>query len=188
MVTRVFLIPTIHSGVKDPMKFNDAVFGIFLIIFAIAEIAYTRTFPSLHGQRFGASDFPVLLGVGLIICGCILLFNGIKQRAVTRDVAANVTDEIKNNEPNLLTVRGWAEKPHSVINFFVVLLSILFFIFFVDTLGFVIVAFSILLVLFLRFNNGVVTSLVAALVVTVVTKLLFGVWLLVPLPIGPLGF
>ncbi len=138
------------------MKFNDAVFGIFLIIFAIAEISYTRTFPSLHGQRFGASDFPVLLGIGLIICGCILLFNGIKQRDVTRDVAANVTDGIKSNEPNLLTARGWAEKPHSVINFFIVLLSVLFFIFFVDTLGFVIVAFLILLVLFLRFENGVV--------------------------------
>ena len=169
------------------MKFNDAVFGIFLIIFAIAEIAYTRTFPSLHGQRFGASDFPVLLGAGLILCGCILLFNGIKQRAVTR-AAASVSNSNNNTEPNLLTAKGWAEKPRSVINFFVVLLSVLFFIFFVDTLGFVIVAFLILLVLFLRFDNSIVESLIAALVVTGVTKLLFGVWLLVPLPIGPLGF
>jgi putative tricarboxylic transport membrane protein len=157
------------------MKFNDAVFGIFLIIFAIAEIAFTRTFPALHGQRFGASDFPVLIGIGLIICGCILLFNGLKNRTVEKD------------EPNLLTANGWAHKPKSVINFFIVILSILFFVFFVDTLGFVIVAFLILLVLFLRLDNGVIPSLSAALLMTVVTKLLFGVWLLVPLPIGPLG-
>lgn len=157
------------------MKFNDAVFGIFLIIFAIAEIAFTRTFPALHGQRFGASDFPVLIGIGLIICGCILLFNGLKNRTVEKD------------EPNLLSASGWAQKPKSVINFFIVILSILFFVFFVDTLGFVIVAFLILLVLFLRLDNGVIPSLSAALFMTVVTKLLFGVWLLVPLPIGPLG-
>ena len=166
------------------MKFNDAVFGIFLIIFSVAMIAFTRTFPSLHGQRFGASDFPTLLGVGLIICGCLLLFNGLKQRAATR----NVADDLKNNEPNLLTASGWADKPNSVINFFVVIFSILFFIFFVDLLGFVIVAFLILLLLFIRFNNSIVTSIVAALVMTGVSKLLFGVWLLVPLPIGPLGF
>lgn len=170
------------------MKFNDAVFGIFLIIFAIAEILYTRTFPSLHGQRFGASDFPVLLGAGLIICGCILVYNGIKQRTVSSDAATNDTDSIKSNVPNLLTAKGWADKPRSVINFFVVLLSVLFFIFFVDMIGFVITAFLILLVLFLRFDNTIVASLVAAVVVTGVTKVLFGVWLLVPLPIGPLGF
>lgn len=161
------------------MKFNDAVFGIFLIIFAIAEIMYTRTFPSLHGQRFGASDFPVLLGIGLIICGCLLLFNAYRQRAVTRDAAPG--------EPNLLSSRGWAEKRPSVINFFVVLLSILFFIGFIDVLGFVIVAFLLLLVLFYRLGNGLITSLLGALSMTVVTKLLFGVWLLVPLPIGPFG-
>lgn len=161
------------------MKFNDAVFGIFLIIFAIAEIAYTRTFPSLHGQRFGASDFPVLIGVGFIICGCLLLFSAYRKRAVATDEAPS--------EPNLLSLRGWAEKRPSVINFFVVLLCILFFIGFVDVLGFVIVAFLLLLVLFYRLGNGVVTSLLGALLMTVITKMLFGVWLLVPLPIGPLG-
>jgi len=164
------------------MKFNDAVFGIFLIVFAIAEIIYTRTFPALHGQRFGASDFPVLIGVGLIICGCLLVVNGYKQRT------ASPIEEAINKEPNLLTIAGWSEKPRSVINFFIVILSILFFILFVDTLGFVITAFSILLLLFIRLQNGVVASLVAAFFMTGVSKLLFGVWLLVPLPIGPLGF
>jgi len=158
------------------MKFNDAVFGIFLIVFALAEIAYTRTFPSLHGQRFGASDFPVLIGIGLIICGCILVYNGLRQRAVAQ------------GEANLLSVRGWTEKRHSVINFFVVLLSVLAFIFLVDTLGFVTISFVILLVLFLRLDNGLVPSLLASLLMTGVSKLLFGVLLLVPLPVGPLGF
>ena len=159
------------------MKFNDATLGIFLIIFAIAEIAYTRTFPALHGQRFGASDFPALLGFGMIICGALLVYSGWKQRAVAT-----------GNEPNLLTMQGWAEKRPSVINFFVVLLSILFFIVFVDIIGFVISALLILFVLFLRFGNSVVTSLIGSFFMTGVTKLLFGVWLLVPLPIGPLGF
>ncbi|WP_299874986.1 tripartite tricarboxylate transporter TctB family protein [uncultured Cocleimonas sp.] len=165
------------------MKFNDAVFGIFLIVFAIAEIIYTRTFPALHGQRFGASDFPVLIGVGLIICGCLLVVSGYKQRT-----ASSPIEEAISKEPNLLTIAGWREKPRSVINFFVVIISILFYIFFVDALGFVITAFSILLVLFLRLQNGVVASFIAALFMTGVSKLLFGVWLLVPLPIGPLGF
>lgn len=35
------------------MRFNDAVIGAVLVIFAVAEILYTRTFPSLHGQAYG---------------------------------------------------------------------------------------------------------------------------------------
>ena len=55
------------------MRFNDAIFGIVLVVFALAEIAYTQTFPRLHGQDYGPDLFPVIIGSGLIICGIILI-------------------------------------------------------------------------------------------------------------------
>ena len=59
------------------MRVNDAITGGVLVVFAVAEIAYTRTFPSLHGQKYGPDLFPMLIGVGLFICGVALIFRGI---------------------------------------------------------------------------------------------------------------
>ena len=42
------------------MRLNDAVIGIALILFALAMIAYTRTFPAMPGQDYGPALFPVL--------------------------------------------------------------------------------------------------------------------------------
>lgn len=158
------------------MRFNDAVFGAFFICFAIAEILYARTFPELHGQQFGAADFPILIGFGLATCGVILIYRGLKDRLRGAIVGGA-----------LVSVSDWIENNAAVANFILVLLAILFFIFALDGLGFVPTAFGLLLILFKRFGNSWAVSVGSSLVLSVATKLLFGELLLVPLPIGPFG-
>jgi putative tricarboxylic transport membrane protein len=152
------------------MRLNDAVFGVLLIVFAIAEIAYTRTFPSLHGQAYGPDLFPILIGVGFLITGAILTIQGLAQRAV---------------QP-LVETGAWAAERRNVVNFALVLLALLFYIAASDWLGFILTAFVIMLVLLKSFGNGMATAVVVAALTTLAIHTLFARVLLVPLPWGVL--
>jgi putative tricarboxylic transport membrane protein len=150
------------------MRLNDAVFGVLLIVFAIAEIAYTRTFPSLHGQAYGPNLFPILIGVGFLITGAILTIQGLVQRA---------------GAP-LVQVGAWAADRRNVVNFALVLLALLFYIAASDWLGFILTAFIIMLVLLKSFGSGMATAVVMAALTTLCIHTLFARVLLVPLPWG----
>jgi putative tricarboxylic transport membrane protein len=150
------------------MRLNDAIFGVLLIVFAIAEIAYTRTFPSLHGQAYGPDLFPILIGVGFLITGAILTVQGLMQRA---------------GAP-LLEVGAWADDRRSVVSFALVLLALLFYIVASDWLGFIPTAFLIMLVLLKSFGSGWATAVVVAALTTLAIHALFARVLLVPLPWG----
>ena len=119
------------------MKFNDAIIGVFLIIFAIIEILYARTFPTLFGQQFGPSEFPILIGIGLAFCGAVLIMRGLRLRYKNAIVGGA-----------LVSVGEWIESNAAITNFALVLLSILFFILSVDDVGFVITSFLIFALLF----------------------------------------
>jgi putative tricarboxylic transport membrane protein len=150
------------------MRVNDAVFGVLLIVFAVAEIAYTRTFPSLHGQAYGPDLFPIMIGVGFLITGAILTIQGLAQRA---------------GQP-LLEVGLWADDRRNVVSFALVLLSLLFYIAASDWLGFIPTAFIIMLVLLRSFGSGLITAAVIAALTTLGIQALFARVLLVPLPWG----
>lgn len=149
------------------MRFNDAVFGILLIAFAIAEIAYTRTFPSLYGQAYGPNLFPILIGVGFLITGAILTVRGFALRA-----------------EGLVEIGAWAADRRNVVNFALVLLALLFYIAASDWLGFIPTAFLIMLVLLKSFGSGLVAAVVIAALTTLGIHALFAEILLVPLPWG----
>jgi putative tricarboxylic transport membrane protein len=150
------------------MRFNDAVFGVLLIVFAIAEIAYTRTFPTLHGQAYGPDLFPILIGVGFLITGAVLTVQGLAQRAGTP----------------LVEVGDWAADRRNVVNFALVLLALLFYILASDWLGFIPTSFIIMVVLLSSFGCRLATSLVVAVLTTLGIQALFARVLLVPLPWG----
>jgi putative tricarboxylic transport membrane protein len=150
------------------MRLNDAVFGVLLIVFAIAEIAYTRTFPSLHGQAYGPNLFPILIGVGFLITGAILTIQGLVQRA---------------GAP-LVQVGAWAADRRNVVNFALVLLALLFYIVASDWLGFIPTSLIIMVVLLKSFGSGLLTAVVIATLTTLGMHALFARVLLVPLPWG----
>lgn len=150
------------------MRFNDGVFGLILIAFAIAEISYSRTFPSLHGQDYGPDLFPIIIGAGLMLFGGILIARGWAQRAT---------------QP-MVVVGDWAQDRGNVVNVIVLLGSIVFYIVFSTWLGFIPTALLIQSVLLVRLGSSLVLSITVAAISTMVIHTLFAKLLLVPLPWG----
>lgn len=150
------------------MRFNDAVFGIFLIVFAIAVIAWTTTFPSLHGQDYGPDLFPIIIASGLALCGAILIVRGLAQRATVP----------------MVQMGAWASDRGTVINVALLIGAMIFYILFSDWLGFVVTSFLILTILLVRLGSGVLASIVIAAITTLLIHSVFAKLLLVPLPWG----
>jgi len=150
------------------MRFNDSVFGVVLIVFAILEIAYAQTFPRLFGQDYGPDLFPVLIGAGLIVFGGLLVIRGVAQRSTVP----------------MVTVGDWAQDRNNVVNVAVLIASIVFYILASEWLGFVPISILILTILLLRLGSGPVLSVSVALITTLLIHSLFAKVLLVPLPWG----
>lgn len=150
------------------MRFNSAVFGAALLLFAAAMMAHTRTFPEMPGQDYGPALFPLMIGVALSVCGVMLVFQGIRSR---RDVP-------------LMQLGDWAYAPRQRLNFALVVASLVFYITASNYLGFVPTAFVILAVLLFRFGTPLVASISVAAATTLVIHTLFARFLLVPLPWG----
>lgn len=151
------------------MRVNDAVTGIVLVLFALAMIAYTRTFPAMPGQDYGPALFPVLIGIGFLICGVILIVGGVRQR----------------NEVPLFTGGEWLRSRHHIIDFLAVIGGLVVYILISDWLGFIPTAFLLLFGWLLLFRGGKPASSAAiALGATLVVNYAFTQFLLVPLPLG----
>ena len=151
------------------MRVNDAVIGAVLVVFALALIAYTRTFPSMPGQDYGPALFPVLIGIGFLICGAILIVGGVRQLKTVP------------------LVRGgeWLRSPHHVIDFLAVIGGLVLYILISDWLGFIPTAFLLLFGWLALFRGGKpISSAVIALAVTLAVNYAFSQLLLVPLPPG----
>lgn len=150
------------------MRLNDAVPGVFLILFALAEMAYTTTFPATFGQQIGPDLFPQLIGIGLLGCGVILVISGLAERERVPFVKVGV----------------WATDRGAFINFLLVPAAPLLYILASDWLGFIPTALIILVTLLYRFGVSPLTSLALALATTLVIQQVFANVLLVPLPWG----
>ncbi len=151
------------------MRVNDAVFGVVLLLFAAAMIAYTRTFPDMPGQAYGPALFPVIIGVGFIATGLFLLVSGLRRL---------------RTEP--LFVGGpWLRSRRHVGSFLAIVGGLLFYILFSSPLGFVPTSLLLLTVWLVVLRGGHwLSSVAVALVVTLVVNYIFTQHLLVPLPLG----
>jgi putative tricarboxylic transport membrane protein len=150
------------------MRFNNAAPGILLILFALAEIAYATSFPRLHGQDYGPDLFPTLIGIGLLVCGIILVVQGIRERATVP----------------MVDIGDWAQDQGNVINVFTLLACIIFYILASNGLGFIPTSLLVLTTLLIRFGSTWRTALLIAGITTIVIHTLFAKLLLVPLPWG----
>lgn len=152
------------------MRFNDALIGAALILFALAEIAYARTFPRLHGQDYGPELFPTLIGAGLLASGAALVVRGLGPA----------------REP-WLRLGAWARERRAALDVALIPTALVFYIVASEWLGFVPSALLILVVLLVRLGTGLVLSIAFALATVAAMQLLFARVLLVPLPAGLLG-
>ena len=151
------------------MRINDAVIGAVLVLFALAMIWHTRTFPAMPGQDYGPAVFPVLIGTGFLITGLILIASGLRRRATEPWFAGG----------------DWLRSRRHQARFLAVIGGLVAYILVAGWLGFIPTALLLLFGWLVLFRNGKpVSSLVIALAVTLVVNYAFSQLLLVPLPLG----
>ena len=151
------------------MRINDAVIGSVLIVFALAMIGVTRTFPAMPGQDYGPALFPTLIGIGMIITGAILVAGGVARR---------------RTEP-WFHGGDWLRSRRHTACFLSIILGLLAYILVSDWLGFILTSLLLLTVWLVLFRGGKpVSSFVIALGVTLAVNYAFTTFLLVPLPLG----
>jgi putative tricarboxylic transport membrane protein len=151
------------------VRINDAVIGAVLVLFALAMMWHTRTFPAMPGQDYGPAVFPVLIGIGFLITGLILIVSGLRRRATAPWFAGG----------------EWLRSRTHVARFVAVLGGLILYILVSGWLGFIPTALLLLFGWLVLFRDGKpVSSLVIALAVTLVVHYAFSQLLLVPLPLG----
>lgn len=152
------------------MKFNDAVSGMFFIIFGGLLFVVTKDFPTMPGQNYGPDLFPRLIGAFMIIGGAVLVQSGVRQAKTVPWTAA----------------MDWMSSPRHIANFAIVIGTMIFYIVASDYLGFLITAFVCLFVLiaWLRGMQTWLSSAAISLASTIVIQMFFGHFLRVPLPWG----
>lgn len=152
------------------MKFNDAVSGLFFILFALLLFYLTRDYPEMPGQSYGPDVFPRLIAVLMGVGGVLLIVKGLKEWSSTPPVK----------------LADWTRSARHVGNYLAVLAGLVFYILFSETLGFFITGALVLggLTIWLRGRAHWKSSLLIAVATIVVMHLFFGQFLRVPLPWG----
>jgi putative tricarboxylic transport membrane protein len=151
------------------LRANDILSGLALIVFSLAMIALTLTFPDFPGQKFGPSLFPRVLGVGVILCGAALIRNGFAAR--------------RAGAP-WLELAPWTRDPWRVTSFIMTLALLLFYILASESVGFIPIALVFLLALFIWLGVRLVPAVLTAVVTTITIHWFFSTMLRVPLPRG----
>ncbi|GHS87504.1 hypothetical protein AGMMS49957_07460 [Synergistales bacterium] len=154
------------------MRFNNIVIGIAAILSGSFIFVYSQSFPSLGDGRPGASLFPMVLSVLLVIVGLVQIPSGVKN--------------VKNKEP--LFTRLPEFDLQGFCNFLVVVMCVMFYIYASDSLGFLITSFLVVFIMTLTLRARVTVSIAVAVGATLCIYLMFGKMLMVPLPVGLLSF
>jgi putative tricarboxylic transport membrane protein len=152
------------------MKFNDAVFGLVLLVLGGLVLAVVRGFPGMAGQQFGPALFPGLIAAGLCVCGLLLLAKGWRER---RTVA-------------WVQLGAWTASPRHVLAVALVIGAVLFYMLLSERVGFLPIAAILLLALMLVMRVRPARALLIAVVAALVIHTAFYKVLRVPLPWGVL--
>ena len=164
------------------------------MLFAIAEIAYSTTFPTLHGQKYGSSLFPIIIGCCLIACGLVLIVRGLQARQrpthptthpTTHQGSSSITPDTEATEKQPWIQWGdWVRDGSHRINMLSIPGLLIAYVWLSAAIGFIPMSVMILTILLFRLGSSLLVSLSIAIATTAVLQLLFVKLLLVPLPSG----
>jgi putative tricarboxylic transport membrane protein len=157
------------KDVRRSVRANDALSGLVIIVLSLAMMALTLSFPAFIGQRYGPALFPRILATALIVCGFVLIWNGITTKKVGE---------------KWIEIAPWVRDPWRLTNFVLVLALLVLYILVSETVGFIPIAFAFLLTLFLWLGVRPITGIVTALIATLAIHWFFSTMLRVPLPRG----
>ena len=149
------------------MRFSDTTLGAIFLLAGISLAWYSFNLPAIPGQNYGAATFPLLIAMGLIGCSARLLYTGIRQ----------------GNQP-LMILSDEVRNPRRLAGVVATLLLVLFYILFVQILGFIPTAIIITLSMFLILKVRPAKAVILAILAAFACDFIFRTMLLVPLPFG----
>jgi putative tricarboxylic transport membrane protein len=141
--------------------------GLGLAALALAVLWSARAFPDVPGQKLGAAFLPMIIGVGLLLCGIALVLRSMKRGAYAE---ADRAPEVEEHFGSAVVIVG----------------AVLAYIFLSERIGFLLIAPLCLLAVFLALRVRWMTALLCAIGGTLLVHLAFYKLLRVPLPWGPL--
>ena len=151
------------------MKISDTIFGIILTAFAVFVLAYSQSLPSLPGYAYGSGFFPSFSAVFILGGGILLLIRGIRDKKPW------------------LVLGEWTKIPRLVANICIIPLSLVFYIFASEWLGFVLTSFLLMSVMIWWLRGKIVSAVVISAVTAILIYVFLAKLMLVPLPTGILG-
>jgi len=152
------------------MKFNDAVFGVLLMLLGAVVLAVVQGYPKIPGQQVGPALFPGLIATGLFVGGLMLAVRGWRDRAAAP----------------WIQVGPWARLPRHVVALVAVVGGVLFYMLAAQALGFLVCAAVVLVACMLAMGVRPLAAVPLAVVGALVIHLAFYKLLRVPLPWGVL--
>jgi len=152
------------------MKIHDTLFGLIFLALGTLVLFAVKGYPNIPGQPVGPALFPGLIAVGLCICGLMLMLKGLRQKTPSAWFAWE----------------DWVHSPRHVIALCVLLGTVIFYIAFAESLGFLPTSLLILVALFKALGVAWRRTFIVALIATFVVHFAFYKLLRVPLPWGVL--
>lgn len=151
------------------MKLDDSVMGVIIFIFGVTIIYLSSGFETLRHISYGPGFFPTIIGAGFVLCGSLL-----------------VGRRILEGEPweGWIELGDWSRSPRYIVNFFLVPLSVVFYILISDVVGFFLSMILLLSAQIAWFTRRVWRSVAIALFVTLLLQIFFQGFMSVPLPWG----
>jgi putative tricarboxylic transport membrane protein len=141
--------------------------GLGLAALALAVLWSARAFPNVPGQKLGAAFLPMIVGVGLLLCGLALVARSLRRDAYAE---AEAKPEVEEHFGSAVVIVG----------------AVLAYIGLSERIGFLLIAPLCLLAVFLAFRVAWRRALLWAIGGTMLVHLAFYKLLRVPLPWGPL--
>jgi putative tricarboxylic transport membrane protein len=163
------------------MQLSDRVTGLFMVALgALAAYGGSRL-PAVPGQQIGPNVFPLVVGIGLAICGGMIAF-GVGRHYETEAEAdlAKITGQIA-------TVTGDGDEPSSWWRGLKALVPpalLLFYVVAVDRLGFLPTAAVMVLITSVALGARLRLAVPLAIGAPLFVNLVFSKLLRVPLPSG----
>ncbi len=151
------------------MKVDDAILGALFVLLGAIVLWHVQGFPVIPGQRFGAALFPGVIAAGMVVCGGLLAFRGLRHRTAGSQ---------------LVSFDAWFRDPVTLARFLSVPLGLLFYVLTSDFLGFHIAATVAMLAWLLVFGLKPLPAMALAIAFPIVMHLAFYKLLRVPLPWG----
>ena len=149
------------------MQRVDRWVGLGLAVLALAVLWSARAFPDVPGQKLGAAFLPMIIGVGLLLCGLALVVRSLRRGAYAE---ADTAPEVEEHFGSAVVIVG----------------AVLAYILLSERFGFLLIAPLCLVAVFLALRVRWKVAVLCAIGGTLLVHLAFYKLLRVPLPWGPL--